>query len=253
MKKNKLKKKKKKNTLLIIQTITTVVVGIATIWSFINSKQIQDKLTHLEKLKLMPEIRVKMTVDSVNNCDDEKEKMLLFTINNSGYKVKKVISADVTAFLSLNTQINKIDTTLFIPLNSNTCFQNFNTGDGILYTLKKKTIFDEFDNLESKIETICRTIKGKNYYRYMSNIELSYFLKIYYKNFIGEYKKEFYSIKMYANGITKISPEEASFYTNTMSEGTPNSITSINPSRIAELSLFDIPNNYDNFWVSSYN
>ena len=250
MNKNKSKVKRNQNLLPIIQTITMVIVGIATIWSFVNSKQIQDRLIGLDELKLMPEIQMEMIVDSVINCNNEIEEMTLITITNNGHKIKKVINVRLTPFLTLNTQIKKVDTTLFTPLNTRICTLNFNKSDGIIYTLKSEILFDKFDKLKSDIESVCKTIKGEHYYRYMGNIELSYFLSIYYQNFIGEYIEEYYSIGFLGNRIREISKEQAKYYENSKSLGIPNSIDSINPSKLAELCLFDMPDDYNNFWIS---
>lgn len=65
----------------------TLIVGVATIWSFIHSKKVEDRLLQLEEFKYKPDIRVERDFTETTDCDNVFKEMCLAHVVNEGHKV----------------------------------------------------------------------------------------------------------------------------------------------------------------------
>jgi len=249
-KKLKLIKNKVKYLHLISTTIMTIVVGIATILSFNNSKDIQEKLVKLEELRFSPEIKIERYIDTVLNCNNEKEEMYVINVLNEGYKIFKSRNVDVTPFISINTQFNKKDTILMIPLNNRACLSDFQASQGKLFTFKSVDIFDDFEQLEAEVLRLGELIKGDDFYRQRGPIRLGHFVSLNYKDFLGNYIHEYYFDDYRGKYLKQISSHDGELYRVAKRGGIPDRIDEINPARLLEISLEEIPENYHKGWVS---
>lgn len=249
-KKSKLRKSKVKYLFLISTTIMTIVVGIATILSFKNSKDIQEKLVKMEELRFAPEIKIERYTDTVLNCNNEKEEMYVINVLNEGHKILKGRSVDVTPFISINTQFNKKDTILMIPLNNRACISDFQASQGKLFTFKSVEIFDKFEQLKEEVYRLGELIKGDDFYRLRGPIRLGHFVSLYYEDLLGNYVHEYYFDDYRGKYLKQISNHDGELYRDAQREGIPDTIYEITPARLLEISLGEIPENYHKGWVS---
>jgi len=249
-KKSKLRKREVKFLLLISTTIMTVVVGIATILSFNNSKDVQRKLVKMEELRFAPEIKIERYTDTVLNCNNEKEEMYVVNVLNEGYKILRSRYVDVTPFISINTQFNKKDTILMIPLNNRAYLSDFQASQGKLFTFKSVDIFDAFEQLEAEVFRLGELMKGDDFYRLMGPIRLGHFVSLNYKDFLGNYVHNYYFDDYRGKYLKQISSHDGNLYWDAQREGIPDRIDEINPARLLEISLGEIPKNYHKGWVS---